>query len=84
MSKGRKNVNNGFVLDTPEQINMFRLIQLKHALRLETKTGMKVGRGSLVKSAQGFGFKGRTKKAALVYIDDLIAGYEARQARNIK
>lgn len=60
------------VFDTPEKISMFRLIQLKHALRLEIKTGMKVGRGSLVKSVQSLGFEGRTKKAALAFIENEI------------
>ena len=60
------------VFDTPEKISMFRLIQLKHALRLEINTGMKVGRGSLVKTVQSLGFKGRTKKAALAFIENEI------------
>lgn len=37
-------MNNGFVADTPEAIDVFRLITVKSALKLESK-GMQMTRG---------------------------------------
>lgn len=54
------------IIDTPAGIAMFALLQLAHALALEINTGMKMGRGSLVKVATARGLTDqRTKKGAL-------------------
>ena len=56
-------MNESITLDTPDQINAFRILRLKGALKLETK-GMRMSRGrtaySLVK--EEFGFKGSKQK----------------------
>lgn len=56
-------MSDGFILDTPEQIQMGRLITLKHALRLEI-AGLRKSRGpsaySIVKKE--LGFKGSREK----------------------
>jgi len=58
--------------DTPDSIDTFRLIALKHALRLKVK-GFNMHRGiSLIRAAKGYGFKGRTHKQALAFIEELI------------
>lgn len=71
------------ILDTPEQIEMFRLLQLKHALMLEINTGMVHSKGSVLKVAnetmmrRGFIDKPcRTKKAG---VDRITAYIEFRQ-----
>lgn len=48
------------VIDTPEGVEMFRLLQLKYAMRLELRTGMKHSRlGSVVaKVKKQYGYKG--------------------------
>lgn len=63
------------ILDTPEKIEMFRLLQLKHALMLEVKTGMIHSKVSVLKVAnetmlrRGFIDKPcRTKKAGVKWI----------------
>ena len=69
----KEKISEGFVLDTPEKVEMARLISLKHALRLKVNTGMDMSRGiSLVKIAKGYGFTGRTNKSALDYVESLI------------
>lgn len=60
------------VFDTPEQIDMVRLISLKHALRLKVNTGMSMHRGvSLIRVAKSYGFTGRTHKQALAFVENL-------------
>jgi len=39
----------GFIIDTPEQLSLFRLLQWKYALRIEVRTGMRHSRGSIKK-----------------------------------
>ena len=39
------------ILDTPDQIAMFRLLQIRYALDVEIKTGMKHSRGSMLRLA---------------------------------
>jgi hypothetical protein len=71
-------MDKGFVLDTPEQIDMARLLTLRLGLRTKVKTGMSLtGKVSLIQVAKGYGFKGRTHEAALAFVEDLVAGYEA-------
>lgn len=36
------------ILDTPEQIELFRLFQLKYALKIELDTGLRHSRGSIL------------------------------------
>ena len=65
--------------DTPEQIDRFRLIALKGALRLKVNTGLDVRRGvSLVRVAKGYGFTGRTNKQALAFVEGLIESLDPR------
>jgi hypothetical protein len=62
------------VLDKPEQIAMFHLLQIKHALRLEIRTGMKFSnKGSLITLANRCGYSTkRTKAGVLADIEALI------------
>lgn len=53
------------VLDTPEQINMFAILQATHRLALEINTGLKF-RQSTLSALQHAGYTNkRTKKGAL-------------------
>ena len=62
---------------TPEQIDMVRLIALKGALRMKVEHGIIAARGvSLLDVAREFGFTGRTNKAALAFVDTLLADRE--------
>ena len=58
------------ILDTPEDIQAFRLLQLKGALKLETK-GMKMWRGksayAMVKEMTGL--KGNKQKVYDAYVE---------------
>jgi hypothetical protein len=62
------------VLDTPEQIEAFKLLQLKGALKLEL-TGMKMWRGqsayAIVKNLGGY--KGNKQKVYEQFVSDLKA-----------
>lgn len=67
------------ILDTPEQIEMFRLLQLKHALMLEVNTGMLHSKGSVMKVANEtmlrrrfIEYPSRTKRAVLKQLDKYI------------
>jgi hypothetical protein len=65
--------NGVIVIEGPEQIAMFRLLQIKHALRLEIKTGMKLKGGSLLKLVnREYGQSFRTKKDALAFIEAIV------------
>ena len=58
--------------DTPEKIQLFRLLALKASLRLEIKTGMRRrGRSSYAIIKEEFGFKGN-KKRVLQQFEDLL------------
>lgn len=63
-----------FILDTPEQINMFHVMQLRSALGLEIKTGMKFSnRGSLIATAKRCGYTSKqTKRGVYIDLNDLI------------
>ena len=65
------------ILDTPEQINMFHLMQVRGALGLEIKTGMKFSnRGSLITLANQCGYSDkRTKKGVYTDLDALITAH---------
>ena len=58
-----KEDNGLIVLDTPEDINMFRMLSLKGALGLEVK-GMRISRGRSVYSIvkEEFGLKGNKQR----------------------
>ena len=71
------------ILDTPDQIAMFHLLQIKYALRIEVQTGMTNSRGSILRLANRVltdnGMKRRgTKAAALKDIEKVI---EAKAAK---
>lgn len=57
----------GFVIDTPEGIQMFRVLQVMHGLALEINSGMRLtNRGSVMLMAkQMSGSPKRTKKGVL-------------------
>ena len=62
------------VFDTPESIDMYRLLALKAALKLKVNHGIIAARGaSLIRVAKYYGFTGRTNKAALVFIEALVS-----------
>lgn len=64
------NDENGTMLDRPEQIQMFALLQAAHRLSLEIKTGMKFRQSTLAAVQRAGITTKKTKKGALV---DLIA-----------
>ena len=63
--------NETIIIDTPEGIAMFQLLQLRSALKLEIRTGMKLSnRGSVLATAQRRGLTTkRTKRGAYADID---------------
>ena len=62
------------VIDTPEGIRRFHMMQVMYALRIEVRTGMKMSRGSVLKVAQQvYGCKSRTKAGALAEMEALLA-----------
>ena len=56
----------------------FQLLQCIASLKLETRTGMRYSRGSVLKFCQSHGFQSRTKKAMLA---ELIAFKESLDAQ---
>lgn len=69
------------ILDTPEQIAMFHLLQIRSALALEIRTGMKFGRGSLVTTAQTCGYSTkRTKRGVYDDVNALILKHGGPEA----
>lgn len=62
------------VLDTPEQIALFHWLQVKYALRIEIRTGLRHSRGSVLNQANKM-LKAdhRTKQAALDAVEAKIA-----------
>jgi hypothetical protein len=65
--------DDGFILTTPEQMQMWRLLSVRSMLRLEVTTGMRHSRGSVLKVAQReYGCKSRTKKGAIEELTALI------------
>lgn len=70
------------ILDTPEQIDMARVITLAHGIALEINTGMQMSsRYSSVAVARGMGFPGRQKKGALKW---LIKTYDLNVSNGMK
>lgn len=63
--------------------NRFHLLQLKHALRFEiAHPGEKIGRGSLVKTAQKCGYSTKTDKQGV--LDDILALMDGIAAGTVK
>ena len=61
------------VIDTPDGIAFFRLLQLRGALRIEINTGMRMSRGSVLAAVnRQFGTSFKRKQAALDYLNELI------------
>lgn len=57
------------ILDTPEQIDMARVITLAHGIAFEITSGMKMSsRYSSVQVANRMGFPGKQKKPALKWL----------------
>lgn len=71
------------ILDTPEQIEMFRLLQLKHMLALEIKTGLRHSKGSVLKAANDVmlrnGFITTPKRRKQAVLEKLVEYIEQRQ-----
>lgn len=68
-------MNEGFIFDTPEQISHYRMASAIAALKIEVKTGMKMGRGSILKFVQQqYGIKAKTKAKAL---DEMLVLHKA-------
>jgi len=64
-----------YIADTPEKIEHYRMAAAIAALRFETKTGMKMGRHSVLAFVKAqYGIKAGTKKKALAELEDY---YEA-------
>jgi hypothetical protein len=66
-----KATNASITIDTPEGIAMYRLIAMKHALKLEIQTGMRMrGNGWFNAAKQLTGKK--TRKACLEAVEKII------------
>ena len=67
-----KTEKHGIVLETPADIDAYRILALKTALKLKVRAGLDAKRGvSLIKIASEYGFQGRTHKAALEFTEKL-------------
>ena len=59
-------------IEGPERMDHFHNLQLKYALRIEVKTGMRHSGGSILKMVnRKFGTSFRTKAAALHYMEQV-------------
>lgn len=57
----------------PAEVNVFHLIQMKHAMRFEINSGMKMSRGSLITTANRCGYsKKKTKAGVLADVEALL------------
>lgn len=59
------------ILDTPDQIHMFRLLTIRSGLRLEIKTDMRSTGNRVLRAAQQTTGK-KTRKACLAEIEKMI------------
>jgi hypothetical protein len=61
------------ILDTPEQIDMYRWLMIRRGLKLKIETGMELtGRISTLKAAKMHGFTDKgTAKAAFKQMNDI-------------
>lgn len=76
------NDDGGFAIDRPEQIALFHVMQVRAALGLEIRSGMKFSnKGSLITTANQCGYSDkRTKRGVYADLDALIVanGGESR------
>lgn len=71
----------GFCIDTPEGIDMLRVITMRQALKFEVETGMKMTRIPVLPAVnERFGTDFRTKKKALAFLNDLFDQIDAAKA----
>ncbi len=63
--------NEGFVIDTPEGIAFFRLLQFIARLKIEINTGLKSRQPTLKIARQVYGLKSKTKQGALRELEQL-------------
>ena len=63
-------MNKSITCDTPESINMFRLLAIKNGLKFEIKTGMSMNRNLFPAAKQITGQ--RTRKRCLEVIEEII------------
>lgn len=69
-----------FVLDTPEQIDTYRLFTIYRGLKLEIETGIKMTRGSILKALNNtYGTNFKTKKQGLAWCEQAIEAIEQAQ-----
>jgi hypothetical protein len=69
----------GFIIDTPEGMEMYRLLSLRSMLSIEIVTGLKHSRGSVLAAAQRQGLTAkRTKRGAYADIDALVVAKGGR------
>ncbi|NTU52266.1 MAG: hypothetical protein HGB04_06610 [Chlorobiaceae bacterium] len=69
------------VIDTPEGIEMYRLLALRSALQLECK-GLRFRGGSAVKTVRELiGSKTRSREKLLAELDGVIEGAKAQYGR---
>jgi hypothetical protein len=55
-------------------ISMFQILQVRYALDIQAKTGLRHSRGSVLKLAQQrYGIKAKTAAAAVTELDEIIA-----------
>lgn len=57
--------DSGFVIDTPDGLAYFALLQCIHRLKLETETGLGFRTSTLAAANRAYGLKIRTKKEML-------------------
>lgn len=65
-------MNETIVLDTPAQINAFRLLSIRGALKLEAAGMKRRGQSALSIVKREFGIKARTAKAALPLFEGML------------
>jgi len=63
-------MNDSITCDTPESINMFRLLAIKNGLKFEIKTGISMNRNLFSAAKQLTGKK--TRKACLEAVEKII------------
>ena len=66
------------MLDTPEAIDWFRIKTVIRALKMEVEHGMQLTRIPVLPVCRQYGFSGRTKKEALVFMENLLKERESK------
>lgn len=67
------------VLDQPWQMEMFKLLQCIHRLKIEIGTGLKFRQSTLAAANKYYGVRCRTKVAALEALEELQRKVEDRE-----